>query len=255
MPHSLLIIGTDTDAGKTVAACGIVAHLRLDRGINILPAKPVQTGCTRLADGSLTAPDLDAHLDAAGLAAPPPHLLGLMSPYRFEPACSPHLAAAETGITVEPATIRDAMRALADTCDGVVAETAGGLLTPLNPRGETMLDLARLLGWPVLLVAANRLGCINHALLSLRALAAAEIPVIGVLTSLVAPPSDDSLAAAIRRDNPRAIARFGGVPYLGQIPFLPHAAGRTPHWRTLTQDAPALARTLRTIFPVPPNIA
>ncbi len=248
MKPGLLIVGTDTDAGKTVAACSLVAHLRLDCGLNILPAKPVQTGCTRRTDGSLAAPDLDAHLAAAGLAAPAPALLRLMAPYCFEPPCSPHLAAAQAGVTIEPAAIRDALAELAAACDGVVAETAGGLLAPLNLRGETMLDLARLLGWPVLVVAANRLGCINHALLTLRVLADASLPVAGVLMAQTAPPSADPLAAAIRRDNPQAISRFGRVPLLGEIPYLPPSA-TPPVWRTLAREAPALAQALEKIFP------
>jgi len=210
-----VVTGTDTDVGKTTTTTALSLWLR-HSGLDLAPMKPTQTGASRDADGLWHAPDLDFTLGMLGLA-PAPEERALMQPFCFEPACSPHLAVApgETPPTV--AAIADAAAKLAARRDAIVVEGAGGLMVPLNDR-EMMVDLFAALGLPVVLVGHTGLGGINHVLLSLEALKTRGIPVLGVALNQIRPPRDDD--AFIRADNPRAIERFGGVPYLGTLPYM-----------------------------------
>lgn len=207
--RGLFITGTDTDAGKTVVTSGIVRMLRA-RGHDIVPMKPVQTGAP--FDGERWhAPDLDAHLAACGMMATPEQYVR-MAPSCYRDACSPHLAAERENRPVDLDTVLGAARGLALEHAGVVAEGAGGVLVPINAT-YTMRDLMVDLGWPVLVVARRGLGTISHTLLSVEALRAKGLRVIG----LVFTETDDVDTDYIREDNPGAISVRCGVPVLGVI--------------------------------------
>jgi dethiobiotin synthase len=237
----LFITGTDTDAGKTVVTAALLRHLREELKLDAVPAKPVQTGADRWNHDAWRAPDLQECLDAAGLA-PTAAELRLMAPFCYERPCSPHLAGRLEGGAPTVAGIVAALRELENRHALVVAEGAGGILVPLN-ESETMLDLAKALGYPVVVVIRNSLGCINHGLLTLRTLRAAQVGVLGIVMNTLTPPTSGS--EIIRQDNPDTIARFSGFPILGAVPFLaPDAHGRH-RWNTLATDAPALRECLK----------
>ena len=101
----------------------------------------------------------------------------------------------------------------------VLLEGAGGLLTPLG-ASETLGDLFTLLGWPVPLVVANRLGAINHALLSLEALRSRNLACPGFIMAEVREARNE-LERAIRRDNPLIAASLGKKPCLAELPYAP----------------------------------
>lgn len=205
----IFITGTDTGAGKTFVTGGIVAELRR-RGIDALPAKPVQTGCV-----NESTPDLDIALQAAGISANRKTREELC-PFRLEPECSPHLAAAITGARLDPEGIAARMESLAEKHECVVAEGAGGILVPLG-GGRTMLDLMKRLHWPVILVCMDRLGAINHSLLSLQVLRTAGLEPCGIVFNHCAPPSE--LTSLSNRDS---IIEYGATLLLGEVPFSPH---------------------------------
>ncbi len=205
--RSIFVTGTDTDAGKTWVTGGIAAELRR-RGLDCLPAKPVQTGCV---NGN--APDLDSALSLCG-AVVSRELNEQLCPVRFSAPCSPDLAAELAGASIDFQKLVSSLRELAST-RSLIAEGAGGILVPLG-GGRTMLDLMRELGWPVVLVVRNRLGCINHSLLSLRILKAAGLEVAGVVMNQADPPEEPVSSA-----NVRAIEEYGGFPVIGRIPFSP----------------------------------
>jgi dethiobiotin synthetase len=126
-----------------------------------------------------------------------------VTPPRFYPAVSPHLAAELAGTALEPAALVAAARAL--RADVVVAEGVGGLLVPLT-LGYTIRDLAVDLGWPVVIAARPGLGTINHSLLTVESARAAGLDVRAVvLTPWPGAPS------VMQRSNAEAIARLGGV--------------------------------------------
>jgi dethiobiotin synthetase len=219
MKGALFITGTGTDVGKTVATGAVLRALRT-RGLNTATMKPVQTG----ADSS-GAPDLYLHWEAAEWT-PPAGQHRDMAPYLFRHACSPHLAAKETGRTVEIPTIRRAAERLMEAYDLLLIEGAGGLLVPLSEQ-HTMRDLIVSLECPVLLVAPTGLGTINHTLLTIEALRAKNIPIAGVLYSQLRRPADQD----IETDNPGTIALISGVPTLGVLRYRAR-----PNWKAWSRE-------------------
>jgi len=219
MSPGVFVTGTDTGVGKTFVAAGIVRWLR-NQGIDAVPMKPVQTGGERRSelrgDNRLVAPDLEFVLSTANLQ-PADDEIRLMSPYVYEPACSPHLAGRMAERYVEPSIVKDCADQLSAAHQAVVIEGAGGIMVPLN-ESATMLDLMVLLGYPVILVSRFGLGTINHTLLSVQALHTAGLELIGVVFNRTEQPTGES--RFIEEDNPETIARFGGVPVLGKIGYL-----------------------------------
>lgn len=207
--QGVFVTGTDTGVGKTFVAGGLLAALRR-RGIDAVPMKPVQTGCRGPA-AALQAPDLTQALRVAQWV-PGAAERALMAPYRFRPACSPHLAAALAGTRIRMDRILGAAHRLAAHHEALVIEGAGGLYVPLNRR-DTMLDLMRALSLPAILVARPGLGTLNHTLLSLGALRAAGLTVLGVVVSQAEPGTWGRIEA----DNVTTIGRMGKVPVLAVL--------------------------------------
>jgi len=211
--NGFFITGTDTGIGKTALSALLLAELR-QRGINAAPMKPVQTGCA-VQGSEFRVPDLDYSLSMAGMKVSE-NDRALMSPYRFEPACSPHLAAELAGTEIEINRIVSAAQELAAEYDTLIVEGAGGVLVPLNRR-ELMLDLMVKLHLPVIIAARPGLGTINHTLLSIRTLKSAGLDIAGVVF-VASEPGEPGL---IEEDNAVTVEQFGGVPVLGTIPFCP----------------------------------
>lgn len=203
--NGLFIAGTDTGAGKTLVTGLLAAHLA-QRGQDVVTQKWVQTG----ARPGRT--DLDEHLRLCRSSSTPRDRR-LRLPYAFPLAASPHLAAAAAGSAIRPAQLTAAYRSLAQRHDLVLIEGTGGLLVPFTRR-LLQIDLVKRLDLPVLLVVANRLGCINHALLALAALRARRLRALGLVFTAPAPGPRRILA-----DNPRIIADFDCVPLLGLLPY------------------------------------
>ncbi len=214
MSRGIFITGTDTGVGKTVVTAGIVRWLR-NRGMDAVPMKPVQTGGKPSA-GRFIAPDLEFCLSAAGIR-PGGEERQLMLPYIYEPACSPHLAGRLARRYPEISRIKDCADRLLTNHQAVVAEGAGGIMVPLN-ESFTMLDLMKTLAYPVVLVSRFGLGTINHTLLSIQALRAAGIKLIGVVFNHTQEPQSEE--QFIEADNPEAIAQFGDVKVLGKIRYV-----------------------------------
>lgn len=161
--QTLFVTGTDTDAGKTYVASALLRRLRQD-GLKVCGYKPVASGCLETPDG-WRSEDALALIAASGSRA----AYDEVNPYAFGPAIAPHLAAAEQGQVIVPARLVEAHARLAASHSVVIAEGAGGWLTPLGP--DLLLgDWVAAQGWPVLLVVELRLGCLNHALLSAEAI-------------------------------------------------------------------------------------
>ncbi len=205
------VTGTDTGVGKTHLTALLLAALRRS-GVDAVPMKPVQTGCVRRG-GLLVAPDLELALAAAGLS-PTPAEKRLMCPARFRTPCAPDLAAARAGGKIRLRDLVAAYRQLAARHACVVVEGAGGILAPINSR-ETMLDLMQALGLPVLLVARTGLGAINHTLLSLAALRAAKLPLVGVVMNA----TQHSEGRGLVSSNRATIERLGHIKVLAVLPW------------------------------------
>ena len=228
MTRGIFITGTGTGVGKTIVTAAILRAARA-AGIDAVPFKPVQTGAV---DGpyGLRAPDVEFCLAAAGLKVERDEA-ALMAPLLYKPACSPHLAGRIEGRPVDVDAIIAAAEKLLARHDALIVEGAGGVMVPLNDSA-TMLDLMAALGLPVLVVAINGLGTINHTLLTLSALRQAKLDSPGVVLNQPDPPAwGDEF---IRRDNPETIVRFGGAAVLGDIPHAGDlAAGNAAGWASV----------------------
>jgi dethiobiotin synthetase len=207
----LFVSGTDTGIGKTHASCALLVALRA-RGLRATGMKPVASGSRVTADG-LRNEDAEALIKASD---PVPEY-GDCNPLAFEPPIAPHLAAWQAGrpITLEP--LRAAHARLAANADRVVVEGVGGWAVPFSDTlGQA--DLVRALGLPVVLVVGMRLGCLNHALLSVRAIAADGCRLVGWIANRIDPEM------ALADENIATLRARIDAPLLGILPHDPLAA-------------------------------
>jgi dethiobiotin synthetase len=211
--RGVFITGTDTGVGKTIVTAGITYCLR-SAGIDAVPMKPVQTGAS-IVDGELVSPDLRFCLATCSLS-PSPEEERRMSPYCFETACSPHLAARMAGEAIELDRVVERFSSLSRSHEAVVVEGAGGVLAPVN-ISETMLDLMNAVSLPVILVARSGLGTINHTMLTLKALEEAALEVLGVIFN----DGLDCPSEFIAADNIRTVCELAGTVSLGRLDRLP----------------------------------
>ncbi|MHB8067218.1 MAG: dethiobiotin synthase [Desulfobaccales bacterium] len=203
----IFVTGTDTDVGKTLIAAGITAALR-QRGLKAGYFKPVQSGCPE--EGGRLIPT-DARLVKELAALPEP--LALLTPITLRLPLAPGVAAAREGIKVDLEKVAAAYRELAGRYDFLVVEGAGGLYVPLVDNGFLVLDLARWLNLPLLVVARAGLGTINHTALTVLAARHAMLPVAGVVLNRC------SVAPGLaEQTNPAVIEALTGVPILGKVP-------------------------------------
>jgi dethiobiotin synthetase len=201
------VTGTDTGIGKTVVTLGLMQWLQ-DRGHRVAAMKPVASGCVHGEHGLRNADALLLQRQAS-LALP----YEQVNPYAFEPPIAPHLAAAEAGIRIEPASIAAGCQALLGHADRICVEGVGGWLVPLN-ESETVADLAVRLGLEVVLVVGIRLGCLNHALLSARAIESSGLALAGWVANRLPPEAEYA------RENIAALEARLAAPLLGVIPPL-----------------------------------
>lgn len=220
---TLFVTGTDTGVGKTLAA---QALLRLARGAGIEACgwKPVASGCAQTPEG-LRNEDALALQSAAGTHEP----YARINPYAFAPPVAPHLAAAQAGT---PIALAELNRVHAELCRSyrlIVAEGAGGWLVPLDPVWSFGSWVAER-EWPVLLVVGMRLGCLNHALLSVESITR-RARLAGWVASVLPPAMDqlDDNLAALRE---RISAPCWGV-LSGDPPRLDDGASATDRLRAL----------------------
>jgi dethiobiotin synthetase len=204
------VTGTDTGVGKTVLAAAVSAGLTA-RGERVAAFKPVVTGTDDPRD-PCWPPD---HELLAACARTTPEAV---TPLRFGPAVSPHLAAELAGRPIEPEELLLAARAAAANADVLVCEGVGGLLVPLT-EGWSVRDFAVALGLPLIIAARPGLGTISHTLLTIEAARTAGLEVAAVvITPWPAVPS------VMERSNRRTIERAGGV----EVWTLPELERGTP---------------------------
>ena len=186
--RGLFVTGTDTGVGKTRVACALLRALRI-AGVRAAGMKPVAAG---IDQGATLNDDAVALAAADGLDLPARD----RNPYAFAPAIAPHIAAGDESVAIDLSVIAAAWRRIAAIADVIVVEGAGGVRVPLGPTLD-MLDVARRLRLPVLLVVGVRLGCLNHALLSADAIAARGLSLAGWIANRIDPAmerADDNVA-------------------------------------------------------------
>ena len=181
--RGVFITGSDTGVGKTTVACYMIRMLE-KAGFHPAPRKPIESGCVRTSDGTLIARDAQAMTESMLK----PIATKRVCPYRFSAAISPARAAQLQNVPLD-------IDKLVTACDSepeevLIIEGSGGLLSPLATQC-TNADLAKCLGIPLILVVADRLGCINHSLLSLVTAESLGIKTLAVIINRLpytAPP-------------------------------------------------------------------
>ncbi|MBF0448551.1 MAG: dethiobiotin synthase [Magnetococcales bacterium] len=186
MSESIFLTGTDTDVGKSVVAAWLMLRMGADYW------KPIQAGLQGETDQQVVR----------RLSGLPDHRFH-PSLYNLNAPLSPHESARRDGIQIELDRFN-----LPQTSNPLIVEGAGGLMVPLNDQAM-IIDLIQQLRLPVVLVARSTLGTINHTLLSLSALRARSIPVVGIV-----------LNGPVNPENRQAIHRYGQVEIIGEIPRL-----------------------------------
>jgi dethiobiotin synthetase len=192
----LFVTGTGTEVGKSVVAAVLAASARR-AGRRVGVFKPAVSGLDEGGDS-----DQSLLRRASGSAQSEEEI----APYRFGPPVSPHLAAEIADRPIDPSRLRRAAAAAAEGAEFVVCEGVGGLLVPLTP-GYLVRDLAREIGYPLIVVAPATLGTINHTLLTLEAARAIGLEVRAVVLNPWPPRP-----TLLERSNRDTIQALGEVP-------------------------------------------
>lgn len=179
--QSYLVVGTDTDVGKTYISRKLIQYFA-QKDIATIGMKPIASGCQLDEFNNLMNEDVRILTEVSNISAP----LSLVNPYRFIAAIAPHIAAEQANIKIEADVIVQAYLALAKQAEVVVVEGAGGFLVPIN-QTQTLADLAEMLDLPLILVVGMRLGCINHALLTVEAIKARGLTLAGWVANQMTP--------------------------------------------------------------------
>jgi dethiobiotin synthetase len=206
--RGFFVTGTDTGVGKTLVTAALIRALRA-AGHRVAGMKPVAAGSV---NGPAGRANYDALLLQAESSVRQPY--ALVNPWLFEPAIAPHIAAAEAGVTIDTARIAEAHARIADGCDVVFAEGAGGFLVPLD-TARSMAELPKLLGMDVILVVGLRLGCLNHAFLTAEAIASRGLALAGWVGNHIDP------GFARMQANLDTLEARIAAPCLGIVPHMP----------------------------------
>ena len=173
MKKIYFVTGIDTGTGKSVAT-GLMARYLRNRGENAATLKMVQTGNVGKSE------DVEVHRRLMGVGELTEDRWGWSAPQIFKFPASPHLAAALEGRRVDTGAILEGLRKMSERFDTILVEGAGGLAVPLTEEVLTG-DFVREQGWPVILVASDKLGSLNHTLLSLEFLRNRQMSLAGVV--------------------------------------------------------------------------
>ncbi len=199
----LFITGTDTGVGKTIISAAIAGWFR-KRGQRVGVCKIAATGCEHRREG-LVSEDSEYLAYWADSVFP----LETVCPIRYAEPLAPAVAAQRCGASLDWSLLQHSLDTLASGSDVLIVEGVGGIMVPMDDR-HTVLDVARWIGLPTVVVARAGLGTINHTILTVNALRSAGVAVAGVVINRY--PTDTPDAAT--ETNPAAIQKWGQVPVL-----------------------------------------
>jgi dethiobiotin synthetase len=229
MGKGFFITGTDTDVGKTYVSTTLLAAFN-QQGLETAAMKPVASGCDNTPEGLRN--DDALQLQKLASATIP---YAQINPYAFEPAIAPHIAAAESSTVIYINQLVRLYKQIKRQADVTIVEGAGGWHVPLNNQ-QNIADLASALSLPVILVVAIRLGCINHALLTVESIQSRGVPLAGWVANCIDP------SATHIEENIQSLKLRITAPCLGVLPFAPEQSieKRVQHLdiSTLLKSAP-----------------
>lgn len=208
MTAAFFIAGTDTEVGKTYIASTLL-RAAASQGLTTLAVKPVAAGCEETPEGRRNE---DALQLQAAMTEDLPY--ELVNPVVLQEPLSPHLAARHEGVEISVQELAAHCRRMMErSVDLVLIEGAGGWRVPLNAR-EDMSDLAKELGLPVILVVDMKLGCLNHALLTVEAIERDGLSLAGWIANQSQPQP-----MATRTENLQTLMQRLSAPCLGQVDY------------------------------------
>lgn len=216
--RGVFITGTDTEIGKTFVSTALAAAARR-RGRRVAVMKPIAAGAEPTPLGLRNDDALALLAAARGTSIDAPiaaQEYQRVNPYCFAPPVSPHIAAAEAGVTPDIGLIAGLAREQAERNDWLVVEGAGGWLAPISPQ-LSISDLAVAVGLPVVVVVGLRLGCLNHAQLTCREVARSGLPFAGWVANELDPSMlrlEENVSMLTSRLGVAPLARFraGAAP-------------------------------------------
>ena len=208
MNRGWFIAGTDTGVGKTRVSRMLLEALAR-AGQPAVGMKPVASGC-RASQTGLRSDDAEVLMAASGVKLD----YADVNPYAFAPAIAPHLAAQELGVEINLPIILASFQRLQVSSSRVVVEGVGGWRAPLGAN-HMMADVARALRLPVILVVGLRLGCLNHALLTVEAIGHDRLPLAGWVANQIDPVMSHV------PENIHTLEQCIPAPLLAQYPYRP----------------------------------
>lgn len=204
---NIFITGTDTGVGKTYISCILLKEFNA-QGFSTFGIKPIASGCS-MQQGKLVNEDALALQQAASVK----QNYDRVNPIALEMPVSPNIAAELSGKLLSKSDILNKIApSLAVSANIKIIEGIGGWLVPLS-NDLTMADVVKTLDIPVILVVGIRLGCLNHALLTVRSIQQMQIPLLGWIANCIEP---EMLAC---EENIETLKNWIPAPCLGVIPF------------------------------------
>jgi len=205
---AVFVTGTDTEVGKTVV-CGLLARYLNEQGSRVVTQKWIQTGST-----DDIPEDIATHLCLMDRDVS--HIESFRSdvcPYQLKMPASAHLASEVEKRVIDPERIRKSTLNLMRDFDRVIVEGMGGALVPYA-RDGLVIDIVQRLDLPIVIVARNKLGAINHTLLTIEAMQARGLKILGIVFN-----GSEYENARIAQDNPQIVADLTGQCVLGSLPW------------------------------------
>jgi len=204
----LFVTGTDTGVGKTLIA-GAIAKILTDDGLKVGVFKPIATGCHRAWEGLVS---YDTEFLAYCVKSDLP--VSTITPISYLTKAGPVVGAAREGIPIDFDKIAAAYKNICKNSDIVIVEGVDGVRVPLTTEFD-LLDLAVEFDLPVVIVARPNPGTVNHTLMTIDCVRAAELKIAGVVINGYN-VNEETAAGNIA---PAVITKFGGVNILSEVPF------------------------------------
>jgi dethiobiotin synthetase len=219
------VTGTDTEVGKTLVS-GALLLLLQEKYSQVIGYKPVVAGVS-LIDGKPQNEDLVTLALASTHEAA--KNISNICPYILETPSAPHLVAKKNGIELNYDRMLDGFRILEKKTEAIVVEGVGGFKVPFHQNKDSA-DFAQDIGLPVILVVGMRLGCINHALLTVEAILSRGLTLAGWVANTIGPMN-------LLDENIQSLRQLIQAPLLGTIPHLNQELAKTPYTKLTLETA------------------
>ena len=204
------VTGTDTEVGKTLVSGALILKLR-ELGRNAIGFKPVVAGTYQGQNGEYINEDIETLRVASNL----PQTQSIC-PFVLDTPAAPHIVAKANGIELNVNKLLESFTGIQNENDFVVVEGAGGFIVPLNDH-ESLADFAQKIDLPIIVVVGMKLGCLNHALLTIEAIKTRKMKIAGWVANTLAQEM------SLLNENIQSLQDRIDAPFLGMIPTLPLA--------------------------------